>query len=452
MAGDCNRQHRHLISSESGLANGNAVQHAVVILKYMDSDALYDDVVDKYTRFVNPYLAKLLSFAGFGVEMYGEGCYIFDHEGRKFLDCLGGYGSFALGHRHPKVVAAAKDQLDRLPLSGKAFFGKQMCDLAAKLADIAPQGLQYSFFCNSGTEAVEAALKFAKAATGRFKLVSTHGSYHGKTLGALSVTGRSKYQKPFEPLLPGVTFVDYGDTQAAFEAIDETTAAMIVEPIQGEGGIVVPPDGYLLALRQHCTRNGALLIADEVQTCLGRTGDMFGCNHEGVTPDIMPLAKQIGGGVMPLGVCMGTPEVWEGVFATNPLVHTSTFGGNPVACAAGLAAIEVIQDEGLVERSRTMGELFRTGLREMAAKHTDLVSDVRGRGLMIGVEFAMDEVGELTIAQMLKRGMCAAYTLNNPRVIRLEPPLIIDEEQISFAVDTMGAALTETSELLASIA
>jgi len=418
----------------------------------MDSDALYNDVVDKYYKFVNPHLAKLLSFAGFGVEMYGEGCYIYDHEGRQFLDCLGGYGSFALGHRHPKVVEAAKQQLDRLPLSGKAFFGKQMCDLAAKLAGIAPKGLQYSFFCNSGAEAVEAALKFAKISTGRFRFVSTHGAYHGKTIGALSVTGRAKYQKPFEPLMPGVTFVDYGDTKAAFEAIDDTTAAMIVEPIQGEGGIIIPPEGYLLALRQHCDRHGALLIVDEVQTCLGRTGDMFASNHEGITPDLMPLAKQIGGGVMPLGVCMGTPEVWEGVFSQNPLVHTSTFGGNPVACAAGLAAIEVIQEEGLVERSRTMGEIFKSQLKEMALKHSDLVSDVRGRGLMIGVEFSMDEVGELTIAQMLKRGMCAAYTLNNPRVIRLEPPLIINEDQIRFAVETMDASLTETSELLASFA
>jgi putrescine aminotransferase len=418
----------------------------------MDSDALYDDVVDKYTRFVNPYLAKLLSFAGFGVEMYGEGCYIYDHEGKRYLDCLGGYGSFALGHRHPKVVEAAKIQLDKLPLSGKAFFSQPLCDLAAKLADVAPGALQYSFMCNSGAEAVEAALKFARIATGRYKFVSTNGGYHGKTFGALSVTGRAKYQKPFEPLLPGVTFVEYGDTKAAFEAIDGTTAAVIVEPIQGEGGIIVPPDGYLLALRQHCDRTGALLIADEVQTCLGRTGDMFGCNHEGVTPDLMPLAKQIGGGVMPLGVCMGTPEVWEGVFSVNPLVHTSTFGGNPVACAAGLAAVKVIEEEGLVMRSRTLGEVFKGELKTMASRHTDLVSDVRGRGLMIGVEFTMDEVGELTVAQMLKRGMCAAYTLNNPRVIRLEPPLIISEEQIDFAVKTLDESLTETSELLAAIA
>jgi putrescine aminotransferase len=418
----------------------------------MDSDALYADVVDKYSRYVNPYLAKLLSFAGFGVEVYGEGCYIFDHEGRKFLDCLGGYGTFALGHRHPKVVEAAKKQLDSLPLSGKAFFSKPMCDLAEKLAGLAPEGLQYSFFSNSGTEAVEAALKLAKMATGRSKIVSTNGGYHGKTIGALSTTGRDKYRKPFEPLMPGVVFVDYADTETAVAAIDGTTACMIVEPIQGEGGIHIPPDSYLPAIREACTKHGALLIADEVQTCLGRTGDMFACDHVGVAPDLMPLAKQVGGGVMPLGVTMGTAEIWEATFGKNPLVHTSTFGGNPVACAAGFAAIQVIAEEGLVERSRVMGALFKDALLAMASRHTDLISDVRGRGLMLGVEFGMDEVGELTIAQMLKRGMCAAYTLNNPRVIRLEPPLIISEEQIAFAVQTIDEALTETSELLAMIA
>lgn len=418
----------------------------------MDPDSYYAEVVGKYARYVNPYLAKLLSFAGFGVEMYGEGCYIYDHENRKFLDCLGGYGSFAVGHRHPKVVEAAKKQLDRLPLSGKAFFSPAMCSLAEKLAAISPEGLQYSFYSNSGAEAVECALKLAKMATGRSKIVSTNGGYHGKTVGALSVTGREKYRKPFEPLMPGVEFVEFGDGEAAARAIDDSTACMIVEPIQGEGGILVPPDGYLKTIREACDRRGALLIADEVQTCLGRTGLMFACEHDRVAPDLMPIAKQAGGGVMPIGVTLGTPSVWEATFGQNPLIHTSTFGGNPVACAAGLAAIEVIEEEGLVQRSAEMGKVFKESLEEMAARHTGLVAEVRGRGLMIGVEFKMDEVGELTVAQMLKHGMCAAYTLNNPRVIRLEPPLIITEDQIRFAVETFDVALTETEEVLAMIA
>lgn len=418
----------------------------------MDSDALYADVVDKYSQFVNPYLSKLLAFAGFGVEMRGEGCYIYDQDGKAYLDCLGGYGTFALGHRHPRVVEAVKKQLDELCLSGKAFFSKNLCDMAAELADISPGDLQYTFVCNSGTEAVEAALKFAKVATGRVKLVSTIGGYHGKTLGALAVTGREKYRKRVEPLMPGPVFVPYGDTASMVQEIDGSTAAVIIEPIQGEGGIHIPPDGYLRAIREACDRHGTLLIMDEVQTCLGRTGAMFGCDHEGVAPDIMTLAKQLGGGVMPIGATMGTPAVWEAVFAENPLMHTSTFGGNPLACAAGYAAIRVVREEGLVERSRDMGAYFLGLLQEMQAKHADLIGEVRGKGLMIGVEFLADEVGELTIAQMLKRGMCAAYTLNNPRVIRLEPPLIMERHHAEEAVRIMGESLQETSELLAMLA
>lgn len=418
----------------------------------MSPEELFADVVAKYHAHVNPYLAKLLSFAGFGVEMRAEGCTIYDQDGKGYLDCLGGYGVFALGHRHPKVVEAVKQQLDQMPLSGKAFFGKPLADLAARLAEIAPGDLQYTFACNSGAEAVEGALKFAKGATGRSKIVSTVGGFHGKTLGSLSTTGREKYQKRYEPLLPGVAFVEYGDAEAAVRAIDGGTCCMIVEPVQGEGGIRIPPDGYLAAVRRRCDEVGALLIFDEVQTGLGRTGYWFGCNHEGVSPDLMTLAKALGGGVMPIGAIMGTPAVWDTVYSENPLTHTSTFGGNPLACAAGLAALQVIEQEGLVERSKLMGETLKSGLVEAASRHADLVTEVRGRGLMVGVEFSLDEVGELAVAQMLMRGLCVAYALNNPRVLRFEPPLIISEEQIEFAVRTFDQALTETSSVLAMLA
>jgi putrescine aminotransferase len=416
----------------------------------MEPEALYADVVDKYSRHINPYLAKLMAFAGFGVEMKGDGCYIVDHEGNRFLDCLGGYGTFSLGHRHPKVVEAAKNQLDKIAMSGKAFFSKPAADLAEKLAEITPEGIEFSFFCNSGTEAVEGALKFARLATGRSKVVATHNSFHGKTLGSLSIMGREKYRKPFEPLLPNTQFIPFGETEAAKSAIDRDTACFVVEPVQGEGGIIIPPDGYLTALRETCDRAGALLVLDEVQTGLGRTGYWFGANHDGVSADIMTTAKALGGGVMPIGAISGREAIWDAVYRDNPLSHTSTFGGNNLACATALATLQVIEEEGLVERSRKMGALMLDGLRAVSAE-SDLVAQVRGRGLMIGLEFAMDEVGELCVAQMLKRGMCVAYTLNNPRVLRFEPPLIIDESQIEFAVETFGAALSETAELLAEL-
>lgn len=417
----------------------------------MDADALYAEVVDKYAEYVNPGLARLMSFAGFGVEMRGEGCYIIDQEGRKYLDCLGGYGVFSLGHRHPKIVEAVKNQIDTMPLSGKAFFNKNQADLAEKLAQISPEGLQFTFFSNSGAEAVEAALKFAKGTTGRAKIVSTDGAYHGKTIGALSVTGREKYQTKFKPLMPGAEFIEFGDTEAALAAIDQNTAAFIIETIQGEGGIIIAPEGYLTAARKRCTEVGALLIVDEVQTGLARTGKMFGCDHEGVKPDIMTMAKCLSGGIIPIGATMGTPAVWDAIFGSNPLLHTSTFGGNPLACAAGLAAIQVVEEEGLVERSHSMGEKLKSGLQQVQNKHNDLICEVRGKGLMIGVEFTMDEVGELTIAQMLKREMVAAYTLNNPRVMRFEPPLIITDSEVERAVETFDAAITETKELLSEL-
>jgi len=416
----------------------------------MDAEALTEATLRRYAEHVNPGLAKLMSFAGFGVEVRGEGAVVWDQDGKEYIDCLGGYGVFTLGHRHPKVVEAVKRQLDAMPMSGKTFFNPVQGELADRLAGLAPEGLKFTFFSNSGAEAVEAALKFAKLATGRQKMVSTVGSYHGKTMGALSVTGRDKFRKPFEPLVPGAAFVPFGDAAAAVQAIDGNTACMIVEPVQGEGGVRVPPDGYLRELRAACDRHGALLIVDEVQTGLGRTGHLWGCDHDGVKPDLMTLAKALGGGVVPIGATMGTADVWERVFGQNPLVHTSTFGGNQLACAAGLAALQVIEEEGLVAKAAETGALMTGALRELQAKH-DLIAEVRGRGLLIGVEFSVDEVGELVIAQMVKRGMVAAYTLNNPRVIRIEPPLVISQGQALEACRIFGEAVEETAGLLVGL-
>lgn len=418
----------------------------------MDADALHAHVVQQYAQHLNPYLAKLMNFAGFGVEMRGEGCYLYDHEGRQFLDCLGSYGVFTLGHRHPKVVQAVKDQLDRLPLSGKVFFNPVQAQLAERLATLAPKGLDYAFFSNSGAEAVEAAVKFAKGATGREKILSTENGYHGKTVGALSVTGREKYRKKFGSLMPGGVFLPYNDLDAMMNALDEQTAAVIVEVVQGEGGIHVADARYLHGIRERTKEVGALMIVDEVQTGMGRTGTLFACEHYELTPDLLTLAKALGGGVMPIGATLGTAAVWEAVFSENPLMHTSTFGGNPLACAAGIAALEATLEDGVMEHGKKIGELLMNELRAVQSQRSDLIGEVRGLGMMIGIEFTMDEVGELVIAQMTKRGVIAAYTLNNPRVIRIEPPLLMTEEQAKFAVSVFADAVAETADLLAAIA
>ncbi|RMG26106.1 MAG: aspartate aminotransferase family protein [Armatimonadetes bacterium] len=410
-----------------------------------------DDTVDRYTRYLNPGLARLMTFAGFGLEARAEGVYVYDDDGNAYLDCLGGYGVFALGHRHPKVVEAAKRALDQIPLSSKVFFNEPQGLLAEKLAELTPGNLQFSFFVSSGTEAVEAALKFARHYRGRPVFVAAHNGYHGKTFGSVSVTGREKYRTPFEPLLPTAKFVPFGDVDALAEAADEQTAAIILEPIQGEGGIRLAPPGYLTAAKEIAQKVGALLILDEVQTGLGRTGRNFAAEYDGVTPDLMTLAKALGGGVCPIGALIGTEEVWQAVLGENPLLHTSTFGGNQLACSCALAALEVLVQEDLATRAEERGKQLLAGLRQVQAQHSDLLAEVRGVGLMVGVEFSMDEVAELCIAHMLKRGVIAAYTLNNPRVIRFEPPLIISEEEVDRAINVFGEAVAETQELLGAL-
>ncbi len=399
---------------------------------------------EKYLQYVNPGLAQLMKFADFGVEMRAEGMFVYDHQGRAYLDFLGGYGTFALGHRHPKVVEAVKTQLDRMPLSSKVFFSALVADFCEALAKVLPGNLQYTFLCNSGTEAVEGALKIARKFTGKHKFIATVGGYHGKSMGSLSATGREQYRQPFYPLVPGFVHVPFGDVDAVAREMDEDTAGIILEPIQGEGGIFLPGEDYLPKLRALCTERKALLIIDEVQTGLGRTGKMFAVEHWGVQPDIITLAKALGGGVVPSGAFSSTPEIWEKAFGDNPLIHTSTFGGNPLACAAGIATLQVMQEENLPARAAERGEQLVAGLSAVQQQYPDVVTQARGKGLMVGVEFAIEDVPKLVIGGMTRRGVIAAYTLNNPRVIRFEPPLIVSAEQIDTAVSVFAESVEES--------
>lgn len=415
----------------------------------MDADALTADVAEKYQKFVNPTALALLKIAGFDkVEWEGSGALLRDAHGTEYVDCLGGYGTFSLGHANPRVVQAVTEQMQRLPLSSKTFLNKPLAELAALLAELTPGDLQYSFICNSGAEALEGAIKFARMTTGRTKIVAAEGSYHGKTLGALSASGRDTYKTPFAPLLPGFVHVPFGDTDALAAAVDGETAAILLEPIQGENGIRIPPDGYLKAARALADQHGALLILDEVQTGLCRTGKFFACDWEGVAPDILTLAKALGGGVMPVGAIVGTPKVWEAVFKENPYLHTSTFGGNEAACVAGLTALTILRDENLAEQARVKGERLLAGLKEIQAKHPELVLDVRGRGLMIGVEFSDPDIQKLAIGSLVENGVVVAYTLNNTRIMRVQPPLVITEEQIAKVIAAFDQALTDTADVL----
>lgn len=400
-----------------------------------------------YREHVNPDLARLVRITGLGaLEERAEGSHIWTHDGQDYLDLAGGYGVFSLGHRHPEVVEAVVDQLQRMPLASKVFLNPVMARLAAELARLAPGNLQYAFFCNSGTEAVEGALKLARLATGRTGLVGTVGAYHGKTTGSLAVSGRPGYRDPFLPLMPGVDHVPFGDLEALEGAVGPETAAVILEPIQGEGGIHVAPEGYLQGAREICTRRGALLIADEVQTGLGRTGRNFAVEHWGVEPDMMVLAKALGGGVIPVGAILGTPEVWK-AFRGRPLIHTSTFGGNPLACAAGLATLQILERDRLAERAAETGAWLLSRLRELVARFPDLCAEARGLGLMIGLELREERFGGSLISEMAHRRVLAVYTLNQPRVIRFEPPLTVEREDLDRAMEALEASLQRTRAL-----
>ncbi len=409
--------------------------------------ALRDDTYKKYVDAVNPGLARVLKFARLDrVEVEANGSIIVDDEGREFIDCAGGYGVFTLGHRHPEVIAAVREQLEAMPLASKLFLNKPLADLAALLAEVTPGDLQYSFFVNSGAEAVENAIKLARMSTGRQELVATEGAFHGKTLGALSASGRSLFRQPFEPLVPGFMHVAFGDIDRLKRAVSKKTAAVILEPIQGEGGVQVPPSGYLAQVRELCDSVGALLIADEIQTGLGRTGTLFGVDRDGIVPDLMTLGKALGGGVMPIASVVGRPDTWS-EFNKNPLVLTSTFGGNPLACAAAIAAVTVITRERLWERAEKIGAALKRGLEDVMAHFPRIIRDVRGAGLLSGGELSHEGLGGVIVPEMAKNGVAAGYTLNLPKVIRFEPSLLIDEVLVDRLIDVFAAGAEEAERL-----
>jgi len=414
-------------------------------------EALYDETYENYRRFLNPPLARVMKLSGSPVEVRALGTTIWDHTGKAYLDFAGGYGVFTLGHSHPRVVAAVRAQLELMSLAGKTMFDPLAGRLARALAELAPGDLTISFFCNSGTEAVEGALKLARAATRRTKFVATHGAFHGKTFGALSVSGRAAFQTPYCPLVPDVAHVPYGDSEALAGALDGA-AAFIVEPVQGEGGVNVPPAGYLARARALCDAAGALLIVDEIQTGLGRCGALFACEFEGVVPDLMTVAKGLSGGVVPIGAYIARPSVWQAAYGQAPLLHTSTFGGNPVACAAALAALDVLRDEDLVENARARGEQLLAGARRIASEYPSVVREARGLGLLCGVELTHEGYGGTIIPEMLKAGVTAAWTLNMQRVIRLEPPLIVTAAEVERALEALRAGVHAAHDRLGTLA
>ncbi|UCE89543.1 MAG: aspartate aminotransferase family protein [Pseudomonadota bacterium] len=407
------------------------------------------DVKEWFAAYINPELASLLTLVG-ADRRYVAACgmTVADADGREYLDFLGGYGSLNLGHNHPELLAALAS-VSELPNILQASMNPVASALAASLAHISPGALQKNFLCNSGAEAVEAALKLARAATGREGLLSCEQSFHGKTFGALSVTGRTHYRAPFQPLVPGCDYVPFGDFRPLQDRLRTGRyAAFIVEPVQGEGGIIVPPAGYLWEAQQLCRDTGTLFVLDEVQTGLGRTGYLFAAEHDQLEPDVMALAKSLGGGLVPVGACLSTDDVWRKAYGRRDrsLLHTSTFGGNTRASAVALKTLEILLRDDLPAKAQRKGALFLQRLQGMAER-LPLIKEVRGRGLMIGVEFHSPQAGPEWVRGYLGAAVCgllleeyqiiSAFTFNNPNTIRFEPPLTVSDEQLQRAADAL---------------
>ncbi|MFQ5595152.1 MAG: aspartate aminotransferase family protein [Anaerolineae bacterium] len=361
----------------------------------------------------------------------GEGARVWDADGREYIDCVAGHGVANLGHCHPKVVAAIAQQAQTLITCPEVFYNDRRAELLSRLTARLPDGLNRIFLCNSGAEAVEGAIKFARLSTGRPGIVATMRGFHGRTLGALSATWERKYREPFEPLVPAFSHVPFDNLDRMDQAVGDDTAAVLVEIVQGEGGVRPGSAEYFQGLRKLCDERGALLIVDEVQTGFGRTGRWFAAEHAGIVPDLMCLGKAIAGGV-PMGAVAIGPAVAE----LPAGVHGSTFGGNPLACAAAAAALEAYARESLIQRSAEMGGYL---LERLQGLESPLVREVRGLGLMIGIELKTRVTPVLQ--ELMGRGVLALPA--GPTVLRLLPPLVISREEIDVVIRAIDATLRQ---------
>jgi len=367
----------------------------------------------------------------------GLGAHVWDADGKEYIDCMGGYGVALVGHCNPRVVKAIKAQLDKIITVHSSLYNKTREEFLEKLIKISPKSLSQVYLSNSGAEAVEAAIKFARKFTGKKKMVAMNGSYHGKSLGALSVTFNQKYRKAFEPLVDTVQFSSFGDIEALRNTVDTDTAMVIMEPIQGESGIIVAPDGFLQEVRKLCDEKGIVLVFDEIQAGLGRTGKMWASEHWNTVPDIMCLAKGIAGGV-PMGATLVRPDILATISKGE---QSSTFGGNPLSCAAGIGAIDALTEDKLVENAEKNGKLFRDGLERLKEKHR-IIREVRGKGLMIGVEMKF-EVKDI-LFDGIANNLLLLYSGKN--ILRLLPPLVISESDINKALETLDMIITKEEQ------
>jgi putrescine aminotransferase len=421
-----------------------------------EKQAFIGETVAAYEKHVNrgfiSYRKSVTQAGQFAaIEWAGCGSTLYDLLGREYIDCLGGYGIFGAGVNHPKILKAVTAQMGRMALNSQELLEPWRAALAKLLAMVTPGELQNAFFINNGTDAIEGAIKLARLYTRRNTFISTVGGFHGKSMGSLSLMGKASFREPFAGGLQDVRFVPFGDASALEAELDTAArvgtpiAAFVVEPVQGEAGGVVPPEDYLPRVRELCSHYGCLLVADEIQTGMGRTGRLWGVDHSGITPDIMCLGKSLGGGVMPLSAFISTAEIWE-VLIPNPIIHSTTFGGNPMACAAGIAALEVTLEENLPGQAATKGQYLLDQLHAMQQRFPQILADVRGLGLLVGMEFPTDEVGFRCAAGLFRRGVLVAGTYSRARTIRIEPALGIPIELLQEMLNRLEDTFREIAK------
>ncbi len=410
----------------------------------------FEEVLGLYRRHLSRGRAKISDVFGTQMEMSARGAWVDTSDGSRFLNA-GGYGVFIHGARHPHVEAAVIRQIRTNPVATRILLEPQAALAAQALGRVVPRGLAHVHFAGSGTEAVEAAIKLART-LGRRRLISAYRGYHGKTLGSLSVTANRVYQDPFLPLLADVSHVPFGDAAALTEALSVgPPACVILEPVQGEGGVQIPPAGYLREVRALCDRYGALFVLDEIQSGLGRLGQWWGADRDGVTPDIMLVGKALSGGIVPVSAMVATPEAFR-AFNKDPFIHTSTFSAAPIAMAAARAAIEAIEMDGLVERSAQLGGLLLQRLREIVRHRCpELVKEVRGVGLLIGVELQTPGLAGALLAELVSRYLIVNYSFNASAVLRLTPPAVMSDSDVEFLLAAFDGACTELASLYPSV-
>lgn len=379
------------------------------------------EIEDKYSTGVYPKRPIQL--------VKGKGAKLFDSEGKEYIDCIGGIGSANVGHGNDWLGKAVQEQINELNVCNEIFYSEPRAKLLEKLAEITPKPLGKSFLCNSGTEAVEAAFKFSRLLTKKKKILASMNSFHGRTFGALSATWKPKYREPFEPLVPGFGFAPYNNSEKFLEKIDEDTAAVILEVIQGEGGVIPAKKEFLKEVQEKCRKTGSMLIIDEIQTGFGRTGKMFATEHYGLEPDMMTIAKSMGGG-LPIGACVIREDI-----EIPKLLHGTTFGGNPAMCSASLASIDYIEKNDLVKKSEENGKYFLEKLKGL--EENPKVREARGVGLMLGLE--LKEKPGPYLMQLAQKGLLLLPAGNT--VLRFLPPLVIEKEEIDKAVQIVGEVL-----------